>query len=726
MKVYHFASKKKPRPGLWAGILRWVLGLLGTVWLSWIIFFPGTSGALGSAIAEGLKTFLGTGVALIPFLLLYILYNVLASEESPGTITLSIGAALLLTSLNLLLEQFTLWTGAFPAGAGLLGKTLSSWMAVAIGGSGVFCVGLALGFFSAHVLFNISWTALFKRLYRLMEEDFRSWQKARRDLKRIQGLTPPPPAGETAKPPAKMEPPPARETARPDAKPASAQASAPETRAKSEVTKILSNVPSNFKLPPTELLESPHSQSRPGEEEISQSISRLERTLADFQIDAKVTGYSPGPVITRYEVTPAPGVKISTIVNLSGDIALAMKAPGIRAVPIPGKSALGIEVPNLKPSLVGLREILESPAFQGDPRPLTFAIGRTSEGEPIAADLASMPHILVAGATNSGKSVCLHSMIVSLLFRSGPDQVKLLLVDPKRLELTFYEGIPHLYDPKTPCEEVKVVTQPKEAAKSLKALVKVMENRYDKFSALGVRNIEAYNQIAPEKGFAREFYIVVVIDELADLMLVAQEMVEDSIQRLAQMARAVGIHLVLSTQRPSVDVITGVIKANLTSRIALQVISKTDSRVILDVQGAEQLLGKGDMLYLATGAQRPARIQCAYISEKETKRVVDFLKGQGKAQYPSPAELFESTEEDGGPGGTDPNELAAALKLVLERRRVSQDLLKAHFGSSARATNLLSLLEVRGFIHKPEGTNRWDIFYDKIEEHLNALNKNGK
>ncbi len=347
--------------------------------------------------------------------------------------------------------------------------------------------------------------------------------------------------------------------------------------------------------------------------------------------------------------------------------------------------------------------------------PLLFALGRHSEGSPAVANLETMPHLLVAGATNSGKSVFLHSLILSLIYKNTPDELKFLFIDPKRLELTFYEDIPYLYDPKETYDKVSVVTNPKEASKSLLALLKVMEGRYVKFEKARVKNIASYNKWAAKKRETPEFYIIVVIDELADLIIQTKKVVEDAIQRLSQMARAVGIHLILATQRPSVDIITGVIKANLPSRVALQVTSKMDSRVILDTPGAEALIGRGDLLFLASDAQKPLRIQGAYVSEEDITKVADFVKEQASPHYPSIAD--EEERSFTGTGGSS-HEIIVALKLVLQRKRVSQDLLKAHFGSSARATNLLSILEMNGFIHKPEGSNRWEIYFDKIEEHI--------
>ena len=435
-----------------------------------------------------------------------------------------------------------------------------------------------------------------------------------------------------------------------------------------------------------------------------------------------LTGVSPGPVVTRYEIKPDPGVKIASIVSISNDIALAMKAKSIRVeAPIPGKDAIGFEIPNDRPLTVTMKEILQDPVYTQSKARIPVALGRYADGRPAGATLEKWPHILIAGATNSGKSICLHTIIMSVLYHAKPNEVKFLMIDPKRLELTLYEGIPHLYDPKTSCDDVNVVTDAQGAVKSLQMLVKVMEKRLKIMELAKVKNIEGYNAWAEKKGEEKMFYIVVIIDEMADLMLQTRAAIEDSVQRLAQMARAVGIHLILCTQRPSVNVITGVIKANLPSRIALQVASKTDSRVILDGAGAELLLGRGDMLYQGTSDQKPHRIQGAYVSESEITAVADFLRSQGAPDYPVQILADHSMQRPQDGLGTSPEELLQALKLVTERRRVSQDLLKAHFGSSARATNILSVLEMKGFITKPEGSNRWEIHYDLIEEQITAL-----
>ncbi|MFH1541047.1 MAG: DNA translocase FtsK 4TM domain-containing protein [Elusimicrobiota bacterium] len=495
----------------------------------------------------------------------------------------------------------------------------------------------------------------------------------------------------------------------------------PEER-KIETVKSQTTI-SNYELPSPGLLDEPKKiETQILEDELHVCASKLIKTLADFNICATIDSINPGPVITRYDIVLAPGVKVNSITNLSNDIALAMKAEAIRVLaPIPGKSAVGVEIPNPKQAIVGIKDVITSKKFRESKSLLTFAIGKTTSGEPFCDDLISMPHILIAGATGSGKSVCINSMIMSLLFRARPDELKFLLIDPKRLELPMYENIPHLYVPGKESKDVSVITDAKEASNALKLLVKVMEQRYIAFAKKSVRNIDGYNELMVKEGGKKEYYIVVVIDELADLMLVASNDVEESIMRLAQMSRAVGIHLVLATQRPSVDVITGVIKANLPARIAFQVLSKTDSRVILDVNGAEDLLGRGDMLYLPTGYSKPLRLQGNYVSIKEIDAVVKFVGKQAKPDYEDIFETIIATEKK-EISEESKKELIDALKLALERKRISYDLLKTN-GFGNRAADVLSRLEVDGFIKKPNGTNKWEVLTDKIEEFLENVDK---
>ena len=446
----------------------------------------------------------------------------------------------------------------------------------------------------------------------------------------------------------------------------------------------------------------------------------LENSLKEFEINAKVVNISTGPVVTMYELELEPGVKVQSVLALRDNISMAMRSDSVRIIaPLADRGTIGIEIPNPKSRVVKIREIFDSEEYKScvANMKLPIAIGKTVDGKSYVSDIVSMPHLLIAGATGSGKSVGVHSIIISLLYKCSSDNLKFLMIDPKRLELTVYNGIPHIYDPNKEPSNAQVITSSREAAKSLSGLVKIMEQRYEKFAKVGVRNIEGYNELMKSKNEQEEFYIVVVIDEFADLMLTVPKEVEDSIQRLAQMARAVGIHLILATQRPSVDVITGVIKANFSARIAFQVLSKTDSRVILDTIGAEELLGRGDMLFLPAGEPRSVRLQGAYISEKEIHSVVNFIKSQGfMANYESLIKTMEEFPKEKEVKRTQ--DLYNALLLIKERRRISQDLLKAHFGSSSKASDILSLLEVKGFIYKPEGTNRWNINLDKIDEEL--------
>ncbi|MDR0398507.1 MAG: DNA translocase FtsK 4TM domain-containing protein [Endomicrobium sp.] len=478
----------------------------------------------------------------------------------------------------------------------------------------------------------------------------------------------------------------------------------------------------NYTLPPMTLLkEDDTSNFAANKNELLKRAEYLKTILTDFDINAEVKDIIPGPVVTRYDLVLAPGIRIQTVSNIIDNISLAMRTASIRIVPIPEKAVVGIEVPNPVSVIVGLRGILESVSFEKSKSLLTLALGKTTDGAGYVANLASMPHLLIAGATGSGKSVGIHTIILSILYKARPDEVKFMLIDPKRVEMPIYRDIPHLYNPCTTAANADIITNPREAAAALKKLVLVMEERYTKFANVMVRNIEDYNNKMAETGGEKEFYIVVVIDELADLMLVVQKEIEDSIQRLAQMARAVGIHLILATQRPSVNVITGIIKANFPARLSFQTTSKVDSRVILDMLGAESLMGKGDMLFLPPGEARPVRLQGAFVSLKEAEKIISFISNQN---FPR---LYEAVSvEVEGKGNFDADkeskDLIPALKLISERRRISQDLLKANFGGSARATNILSILEIEGFISKPEGTNKWQINFDKISKYLEANN----
>ncbi len=450
-----------------------------------------------------------------------------------------------------------------------------------------------------------------------------------------------------------------------------------------------------FQRPPLNLLDDPSPKvSRESKEELLARARLLEEKLADFGIKGRVVEVSPGPVITVYEYEPAPGVKINRITALADDLALGLKAPSVRIVgPLLGKSAIGIEVANKEREIVYIKEILASEAFQKSKSKLTIALGKDISGRPVVTDLTQMPHLLIAGATGTGKSVCLHTMICSLLFKSTPEEVRLLLIDPKRIELSVYDGIPHLLHP--------VVLEPKMATLALKWAVAEMERRYQLLEEARARNLESYNQQAEEK----LAYIVIVVDELADLMVVSSKEVEASLTRLSQMARASGIHLLLATQRPSVDVLTGIIKANFPARISFQVSSRTDSRTILDATGAERLLGAGDMLFLPPGTSKLQRIHGAYISEKEVRRIVEFLKAQGEPEYET--NLLVQMEEEKIDDSLDEevDELYdEAVKLVIKTGQASVSMLQRRLRIGYnRAARMIERMEKEGIVGPSDG-----------------------
>ncbi|NMO96220.1 FtsK/SpoIIIE family DNA translocase [Paenibacillus lemnae] len=461
--------------------------------------------------------------------------------------------------------------------------------------------------------------------------------------------------------------------------------------------------PKPYKLPPFRLLSKPVNSGKPGDQnDYKQTARKLEATMESFGVRAKVLEVVRGPSVTRYEIQPDIGVKVSRIVGLTDDIALALAAKDIRMeAPIPGKSAIGIEVPNHEVSIVTMREVMETSMFQDAQSKLSIAFGRDISGQSIVGNLARMPHLLVAGATGSGKSVCINGIITSILYKAKPDEVKFLMVDPKMVELNVYNGIPHLMAP--------VVTDPKRASLALKKIVVEMEKRYELFSKSGTRNIEGYNTLMQENPAAVLPYIVVIVDELADLMMVAANDVEEAITRLAQMARAAGIHLIIATQRPSVDVITGVIKANIPSRIAFGVSSQVDSRTILDMAGAEKLLGRGDMLFMPMGASKPIRVQGAFMSDQEVENIVGFVRDQGQAEYDE--SLVPEVEESAGGDDEMLDELYdQAVTIILEAKQASVSLLQRRMRVGyTRAARLIDSMEARGVIGPYEGSKPREV-----------------
>lgn len=466
-------------------------------------------------------------------------------------------------------------------------------------------------------------------------------------------------------------------------------------------------------FPPIQLLgEDPQNGGGDSKAELLANAKKLETTLKSFGVEAKVIQINKGPTVTRYELSPSQGVKVSKIVNLADDIALNLAASGIRIeAPIPGKAAVGIEVPNKETQSVYLRTVLESEAFKEHSSRLAFALGEDIAGNPVVTDIAKMPHLLIAGATGSGKSVCINTLITSILYKAKPDEVKLLLVDPKVVELSVYNGIPHLLIP--------VVTDPKKASAALNWAVREMLQRYNDFAANGVRDIKGFNAMMEEKGDpkGKMSQIVIIIDELADLMMAAPGEVEDAICRLAQMARAAGMHLIIATQRPSVDVITGVIKANIPSRLAFAVSSGIDSRTILDTVGAEKLLGKGDMLFYPSGQSKPARLQGAFVTDREVEDIVDFLRKSGRPNYDQQTiDQITTTGKVGGDDGEADEFFEAAVELVLEKEKASVSMLQRQFRIGYnRAARLMDDLERRGIVGPEEGSKPRRVLITRAE-----------
>lgn len=469
----------------------------------------------------------------------------------------------------------------------------------------------------------------------------------------------------------------------------------------------------DYEFPPISLLTQNQVSNTSGSRmQILENSRILEETLKSFRVEAKVVEVSVGPTVTRYDLAPGPGVKVSAIANLSNDLALSLAAQGIRIeAPIPGKAAVGIEIPNKDPQPVLLREIIEDDNFQKFPSRLAFAVGKDIAGSPVVTDVARMPHLLIAGATGSGKSVCINTLITSLLYKSRPDEVKLLMIDPKVVELSVYNGIPHLLIP--------VVTDPKKASGALQWAVAEMDNRYALFAEAGVRDLKGFNNYKAEEEDEDNMLpqIVIIIDELADLMMACKGEVEESICRLAQKARAAGIHLIVATQRPSVDVITGLIKANIPSRLAFAVSSGTDSRTVLDMYGAEKLLGKGDMLFLPMGRNKPIRLQGGYISDQELENVVDFLKQQTITEYPE--EMIEKVTASNRAGQNDEDLdefFHEAVEFLLEKGKASTSMLQRQFRIGYnRASRLMEDLETRGIVGPEDGVKPRKIMMTREE-----------
>ncbi len=469
-----------------------------------------------------------------------------------------------------------------------------------------------------------------------------------------------------------------------------------------------------YKIPPLSLLNSPPpDEERELQDDLTENSRILEEILSDFDIEAKVIEVNRGPVITRYELEPGAGVKVHKITSLGDNISLGMKAQSVRIVaPVPGKGTIGVEVPNSKGMMVFLKEILESAEYRQEESKLKMGVGKDIAGDSVVTDLGAMPHLLIAGATGSGKTVCVNSLIISILFNATPEDVKFIMVDPKKVELAPFNELPHLLCP--------VITDYKKVPVALDWLVGEMEKRYELFAKCGVRNIDNYNRKAQDEKWEKLYYIVVIIDELADLMMVAQQEIESAITRLAQLSRAVGIHMILATQRPSVDVITGVIKANFPARISFKVASKVDSRTVLDMNGADKLLGRGDMLFVEPGTDKPVRAQGSLVSDDEIEKLVTFIKAQRAPKY---EEAITKIEKKQAVSRFQKDEIyEEAVRVVLETRQASVSMLQRKLGVGyTKAARLIDMMEDDGIVGPYQGSKPREILVENMEQLNNTM-----
>ena len=698
-------------------------------------------GIVGAYIAKALIKSIGMAAIWIPLLLMLQSFRLFLQEmfvldvlTVTGIVTLIISTACLLSLVGPAARIF--WSDAPPGGVlgTVLNESLHPYLHTL--GTGIFL--LVIFTLSAMIILDLSIVALFSRIIAVVRGIYNRIRRyidiLQEKSKRSKQLSKEIREKETRVPPVIAD-----EIIRPEKK---------DKAKKIEQASFDFALPKGvYTLPPLTLLESfQRKESRVKKESLLMNARIVEKKLADFGVEGKVIEVKPGPLITMYELEPAAGIKLSRITSLSDDLAMALKAPSVRIAPIPGKSVVGIEIPNYEREPVHLKNVLDHEDFLQSKHRLPIALGEDNIGAPVLADLARMPHLLIAGTTGSGKSVSLNAMICSILFKSTPDEVKFLMIDPKRIELSNYEGIPHLLHP--------VVVNPKDASQVLRWAVNEMERRYRIISESGTKDIEKYNRllekpagkgkIAPEpdpdeledlddgispstiqtrggdKSAARTLpatklpYIVIVIDELADLMMVAQRNVEEALTRLAQMARAAGIHLILATQRPSVDVITGIIKANFPTRISFQVSSKVDSRTILDQLGAEQLLGMGDMLFMPPGTSKLVRIHGAYVSDKEIERVVTFVRKQGKPSYDDT--ILKPQEVEGSRSEEDYDEkYDEAVELVTDLGQASVSLLQRYIKIGYnRAARIIERMEVEGVVGPSDGVKPRKVLVKKM------------
>ena len=748
---------------LFAMALIWIISLVSYEPADPVWFFSTGShaapanfaGRVGAFLAELSFQLFGYAAYVIPALMVIIGWNAFWCREVDAVGTKATGGILLFTCvsafLSLVFGFLEVAGKSFRAG-GYVGEFLAKALAEYLNRTGSLIVILTLIFLSVIISTQFSFGRLFAALMAGARESlggavasFSDWreerrrEQQRRDVikKHTQKGAPPPdikaPAidATAAKALKKREASLGGDDA-PAAAPAPALAS-PRSFAPPKPPKVTMPAPAlpltepdgkapaerrrgEYALPSVALLDASKIERKIDERELMDGARHLEEKCREFSVEGSVAQIHPGPVVTTFEFKPDAGVKYSKITNLSDDLCLAMQAESILIDRIPGKSTVGIQIPNAVREPISLRELLESDAYRRSASKLVLALGKTIHGEPFIADLATMPHLLIAGSTGAGKSVGINGMLTSILYRATPDEVRMIMIDPKRLELGMYEDIPHLMTP--------VVVDPKQAANALRWAVREMEERYKTLAAEGVRNIEQYNrniqQAIAEKRTPKDGrepkilpFIVVVIDELADLMMVASNEVEESIARLAQMARAVGIHLILATQRPSVDVITGLIKANLPARIAFRVASKIDSRTILDGNGAEQLLGKGDMLFLPPASSRFIRLHGPYISEQESARLASYLRKQGKPTYDNTITAEEKPSAEAIAMEKD-DLYDEAARIVVQSSQASISYLqrKLRIGFS-RAARLVDMMEMEGLVSPADGGKARDVLVDK-------------
>ncbi len=718
-----------------------VLAFMGPALLL-MLLAPGASGQVGRGVAESLKSAVGIGAYVAPFLSTLIGIFLIAGPVLSWSRNAAISA--ILAFLGVLAWKGL--TGIQVEGmeaefGGIVGWALAYGLKVAVGTTVSRILLILVWVISAYVTFDIPAATIVAHLRdvsaagaRVTRErlaapdDSRNGNNGKKSAKKEK----------SAEEPQATEDAPAKRRLLPvlvrkgdaDAEVAPAKSDErkipvsvghvskpappiPDVGAEPDASEDTDGEQAPFRLPPLSLLAEPQPPPQRMETELKSNVEVIERTLEEFKVSGDVVEIAHGPTVTRYEIHLAPGIKVNKIVSLADNLAMSLAAIDVRVeAPIPGKSAIGVEVPNKSAAIVGLREVIDNGAFRSEPSRLLFALGRDVSGEPRFADLAKMPHMLVAGATNSGKSICLNTLIASLLYRATPDDLKMILIDPKRVELSLFDGIPHLACP--------VVKDARQAAGIFRAATKEMDSRYDLIARAGCRNIQSFNEKMPEG--EKLPYLVIVCDELADLMMQAAAEVETSICRLAQLARAVGIHLVIATQRPSVDVVTGLIKANISSRIAFAVSSQVDSRTIIDQSGAERLIGRGDMLFLPIDAQKPVRIQGCYLGEDEIHRVVDFLKSQRKPIY-----TIEATDVNvggsagaGDDGGTTDPVYQQAVRMIVTSGYASTSMIQRKFRIGyTRAARLVDAMEAQGIVGPLDGAKPREVLI--TQEDLDRL-----